>query len=330
MPMTPDYSNRSWIQDGSPTTAELWETHHVPPLPKRRLDMEMFSPPASPTQYHHRRSPSSDLSPGVFPFSPDLEEFEHQKTAPILLPDSTLDVFTTLEDSVSCFPDTTLMHDTPCVARVRALLDQSDSHLSQKPPPQLLPPFNPDAQHHRASAQHRRRVTFSVSTPRRHDLWSMYPANPRLEDPRESFRSPQAEPAQPAALQALRRIFPGCGRSASALYAYILAYIFVSDLQSHHDTEAFAELYDYQRFSSNVPPKAAGVLGIYIAEPVTRNSFGDVLDASRITRLEEGLEVCICRLVQVMRDAPDRADYLDAEFLRSLVEVVRACEMPAC
>jgi hypothetical protein len=42
------------------------------------------------------------------------------------------------------------------------------------------------------------------------------------------------------------------------------------------------------------------------------------------------LKVCICRLVQVMRNAPDGADYLDAEFLRSLVEVVRGCEIQRC
>lgn len=57
------------------------------------------------------------------------------------------------------------------------------------------------------------------------------------------------------------------------------------------------------------------------------NTFGKVYDdETRVRRLLERLEICICRLVQVMRDAPDEAEYLDAEFLRSLVEVVRGCE----
>jgi hypothetical protein len=201
-------------------------------------------------------------------------------------------------------------------------------------PRRLLPAFDYDAQH---SPQHceqkRRRVTFSSSIPARFiSSPSSVPNSRIIHAPPNSCSFSQVAPPHPPALQALRRVFPSASRSISTLYAYIIAYIFTCSLQPSLEISAFANLYDsssLHKSPSNVSSKAANMLGISFAPPAP-TSEETTLFSGRVSRLAEQLKVCICRLVQVMRNAPDGADYLDAEFLRSLVEVVRGCEIQRC
>lgn len=308
MPITPDPSNESWIEDESPTTPEFWTS----PQAKRRSDIELFSPPASPGQ--HQRAPSNDFNHEVFPLFPDLEPFGHPTTPPLTFPNSTIDVIEALEDSITYFPATQLLHDSPCIVCVRTLLGRSDRHLSKSPFPESLPRLNHDMRSFRPSTQRKRRVTFSTCTSDTSDSWSAYSQTPQVEIPRATYQHCQNEPPNPAALQALRRIFPNSTHSASALYAHILAYIFIIDLQPYNDKSSI---------------KAAGILGISLGDLATRNTFGvRQVSASPLTRLEKGLMLRIRGLVQTMRESPVGAECLDA-FLRSLVEVVRACEISA-
>lgn len=320
MPISPDYNNQSWIHDDSPTASELWETHHVPPLPTTRFDIE--SPPLSPSLYSDSRSSHNESSPGLFPFSPVPKDFDRVANVPIWKQNSSLNVATSLEDSIHYFLDPankkldTLMHNSPTISRIRAILSRSAGQLSANT---SLPPFSPDPQSNCRGDKRRRRITFSST--------SSHGPNPTKPPLNDAQKLPF--PNEPVALRALRRIFPRSKDTISALYAYIISYIYVSSLQPCPDTKAFTELQNrsFPHRSSSISTKAANILGISGVEHMSCNTFGKVYDdETRVRRLLERLEICICRLVQVMRDAPDEAEYLDAEFLRSLVEVVRGCE----
>ena len=306
-PVTPNLSNESWIEDESPTTPEFWTSPEI----KRQSSIELFSPPASPGLHQHVSF--TDFHPEVFPLFPDLELFGYPPTPSLTFTNSTLDVIEALEDSIAYFPVTKLMHDTPCIVHVRTLLGRSDGHLS-KSPPQSLPLLNHNTPSFRPNTQHKRRVTFSTCTTDTSDSWSTYSQTPQTDNSRVIYQPYQNEPPNLAALQALRRIFPNSTRSTSALYAYILAYIFITDLQPFNDRSSI---------------KAASILGISLGQLATHDRLGDgQVSASPLTRLEKGLILCIRGLVQTMRESPVGAECLDA-FLRSLVEVVRACEISA-
>ena len=346
VPINPDFSNRSWMNlDEAPNTPEFWERYHMageleisptdgfqPAPPARRLEMEMLSPPTSPNQYQYHCPDSGEVSPGIFPFSPESHGSGGCQTASKLAPHSTADILAALEDSASDFPNTTLMHDTPCVLSLRDLLQKSTFSHSQTPTRQLLPPFDYDAQYFlQNNDQQKRRVTFSSSKPARFISSPPYLPKPRTTNaaPNPCPFTQQVVPPDPPAFQALRRIFPSASRSISTLYAYIIAYIFTCSLQPGVETSAFASLYEnssLHRPPSTASSKAANMLGISFAPTPEENNIFPY----RALMLAEELKVCICRLVQVMRNAPDGTEYLDAEFLRSLVEVVRAYEIQPC
>jgi hypothetical protein len=350
VPMTPDYSNRSWMDlDESPTTPESWERHHFscelgtspicgfrPAPPARRLEMENLSPPASPSRYQHRRLDSRDPSPRILPFSLESHRSESSKAASKLTPFSTTDTLTALEDSASDFPNNTLTHNTPCILGVRHFLQKSNPRHSKGHNPELLPPldFDSDSQYSpQRNEQQWRRVTCGSSIPAKFGSWpSALPSSRNAYAARDSCAFAPVATPHPTALQALRRVFPEASRSISTLYAYIIAYIFTCSLQPSVEVSAFANLYDnssLRKSPSIVSFKAVNMLGISFTPPAPIYE-GTSLFSGRVSRLAEQLKVCICRLVQVMRNAPDGAEYLDAEFLRSLVEVVRGCEMQSC
>jgi hypothetical protein len=156
--------------------------------------------------------------------------------------------------------------------------------------------------------------------------------------------TPPPLPAEPN-LQPFSAIFPSTtSYLRSALYAHILAYIFVTSLpeyyaipQTHTPPPSPIKLRYYSTTSQSIPQKAADRLGIPV--PATPRKIDVADDAinlrqsrmgSGVVMLAEKLRSNIGWLIAKMSDdrneKEEGAGRVDASFLRALEEVVKGCE----
>ncbi|ESZ93199.1 hypothetical protein SBOR_6431 [Sclerotinia borealis F-4128] len=339
-------------------------------------DLAMSSPPASPEEPASNKFPNnnqqkaagSPVDPSPTPASPD----------------TILDIVAAIDECTSNFPTKMLLADTPCISSIRSHLKatsttsaskSSSHHLIPPPPPPPTTNFNqtrPKGLNRRNRPQ---KICLSPTTKTR-SLTSQIPTTPPSTPPfspdfsLSSFPSSTNPPTtfkpsnQPsilptfayqlaaANLQPLHTIFPiSSDFLRSALYAHILAYIFLQSLPSTHGNPHAAHLPSHahinhhaashslrkqrsvpQSFSSyhstsivGIPAKAASTLGLS-SSTSTRRYPGAPTQNKRI---ELNLRSCIGKLLKGMEgrvDAQVGKAEVEGWVLRSLIEVVRGCE----
>ncbi|KAL3419951.1 hypothetical protein PVAG01_08450 [Phlyctema vagabunda] len=333
------------------------------PAPRRQPDLAMASPPISPEFSPTSATTSSTTSrPEPLPeLKRPISFLSHRvrSKSPQTASSTIFDVVEALNRSVSGFPSTMLLLDAPCIALIRKHIRQFPSDIDPASP--LLSPFPTPAErrYNRSPLRHNNR------TRERKAVLSYVPARPRSPSnhrlPRldtnmnfisTNFASPLPSPVDSSEyrpstsstlssnatsktpshnLQPLRTIFPKTSDfMRSALYAYILAYIFINSLSQptspHHLQLSSASI------RSKVPSKAASTLGIPTGTPLP-NAAADGF-STLVSKIEDGVSACIRKLVGGMEgrvgwsvEQGDGGRFLDRVFLRALVEVVKGCEL---
>ncbi|ATZ50606.1 hypothetical protein BCIN_06g01030 [Botrytis cinerea B05.10] len=339
-------------------------------------DLAMSSPPTSPdepeahkfsnfSQRKISRSPA-DLSPT--PASPD----------------TILDIVAAIEECTSNFPTKMLLADTPCISSIRSHLKATStvsfkSFQRSKQPPAPPAPSTTTLKppHHKGLNRRNRPQTICLSPTETKSFNFSIPTTPPVTPPFSpdftfSSLAPDTTSAGPspilptfayqlaaANLQPLHAIFPvSSDFLRSALYAHILAYIFLQSLPSStppsstpltrtptikHSHSASHSLrkssfhnttfssYTYNNTSLvGIPAKAASTLGLSSSTSIRRNgTLGGGAAASQNKKIELNLKTCIGKLLKGMQGSVDvdgNGKEVEGWVLRSLVEVVRGCE----
>lgn len=217
-----------------------------------------------------------------------------------------------LETHLGAFPTWMMLEDSTCVSSIRSYLKLPSKNLTiarRRPDPPLSPALSQDSPFLDAS-------TALESNP----FDSHLPTIPNaftqslLDSTRDSFG---------ADLGPLERIFPDSTIfMQSALYAHLLAYIFVTSLGPSLNVIPATPPAMSPRSSTIIPSKAAELLGL---NP-------DLIIPSATKALEDQLVHHIGTLVNDMENPPGTAtDHepvkgISRIMLMSLVEVVRAAE----
>ncbi|TGO33411.1 hypothetical protein BHYA_0247g00010 [Botrytis hyacinthi] len=340
-------------------------------------DLAMSSPPTSPDEPESNKF--SNFSKRKISRSPaDLSPTPAS-------PDTILDIVAAIEECTSNFPTKMLLADTPCISSIRSHLKATSTasfksfQRSKQPPPApstttLTPP------HQKGLNRRNRPQTICLSPTETKSFNFSIPTTPPVTPPFSpdfSFSSlapsntPSTTNAGPspilptfayqlaaANLQPLHAIFPvSSDFLRSALYAHILAYIFLQSLPSSstppsstplartttikHSHSASHSLrkssfhnttfssYTYNNTSLvGIPAKAASTLGLSASTSIRRNgNLGGAVAQNK--KIEFNLKNCIGKLLKGMQGSVDvdgNAKEVEGWVLRSLVEVVRGCE----
>lgn len=284
---------------------EVLKPVHLPPPPRPNSKFVFFSEsPLSPTSLSGDSFQPSVMSPPT-----DAGQQSPFQVSPKR--NSLHETISDLETHLNAFPMWMMLEDSNCVSSIRSYLKLPSENLTVPrqrniPPPSPVPSFEGflDAS------------TALESNP----FESRLPATPTaftnqlIDSKRQSFG---------ADLEPLTRIFPGTDfELRSALYAHLLAYIFVTSLTPSLNLIPATPPETSPHNSFIIPHKAAELLGI---NP-------DVIIPSATKAMESQLVNHIGFLVNKMENAPGTA--LSSEpktgisrmMLMALVEVVRACE----
>jgi hypothetical protein len=264
--------------------------------------------------------------------------------------DSIPQILSDLNQSTTNFSATSLIPDTPCIAAIRKHLDQS-SHSEWDLPAPPLSPFSEGVdwrpRPNRSSRQTKLSLqrTFSSRTSKtvsvtNHD-WAQ-PTHDILETPLpQSHSLDLSEPN----LQPLAIIFPNTEYELRlALYAHILAYLFLTSLPDHYTLPQNHILPPSPPYLSpfftttpqSLPAKAADRLGIAISADrprrinvasdaiVWRTSGSDNGVGTLMERLRMGIGFLI---VEMGHDANGGVSQgINEALLRALGEIVKGCE----
>lgn len=368
-PRTPYYIG-SWneLRDGSDDPAN--ERVGRSEIRASRLDLAMASPPVSPTHLTGSISSMTEQSvvaDGRATFGrsgSSLYQAISRPDSPHSPTSSVMDVVDAIEGAVNGFPSTMLLLDAPCIGQIRTHLRQCPA-ISETHSPHLSPfPTPAERRFHRSplrgSRSHRDLRQPSVDHLQARPLTPVSRTFPPLgkldttvggSPPTKRLSSPLRSPTSlslesrtssadcaikpcpaPHNLQALRTIFPKTSDfMRSALYAHILAYIFLTSLSHPASAQHQSQSASFSLFTTttSIPSKAASTLGIPTGTkmPLTKANV-------HINGLEEQVVTCIRKLVGGMEgkvgwsmEGDARGRFLDRVFLRALVEVVKGCEI---
>ncbi|KUJ13657.1 uncharacterized protein LY89DRAFT_671955 [Mollisia scopiformis] len=323
-------------------------------LSKRRLDLSLPSPPQSP-----HRSPAMRSADTTEPAK--MRENTHFSTHnlgdqwPLSDPNMSqpllTDIIGSLEALTSSFPSAIILPDSPCITAIRTRNIQSTSppmitvrtSLLKSPfgqdfprPPSYQPTGQPRSQN---TSSHRR--DFSSSTAGSLPPYRSSPSK------RSSSLPISTSPSclYPPDLSPLHRIFPTTSDfMCSALYAHIIAHIFITSL-SPPTQKARTNRFSGRRrdtphwTSSPLSAKAANVLGIEFqdSDPTGDSAERQLQFKIRIQALQQILRKCIYCLTGVMDSNLGIVDITELDdsgpgfsngklFIRALEEVVKSCE----
>ncbi|KAJ8060761.1 hypothetical protein OCU04_011065 [Sclerotinia nivalis] len=355
-------------------------------------DLAMSSPPTSPEEPAYKKFPINNQEKVIH--SPiDLSPTEFSPTP--ASPDTILDIVAAIEESTSNFPSKMLLVDTPCISSIRSHLKATSatniesSQKSPPPPPPSTTAFNqirPKGLNRRNRPQ-----TICLSpTSKSKSFNSQIPTTPPSTPPFSPDFSLSSFPSKnksnttkptnkssilptfsyqlaAANLQPLHAIFPiSSDFLRSALYAHILAFIFLQSLPSSTDpSSSSSQLHKTTSNSTTHPPcfkkqpsynpsfsyhntsivgipaKAASTLGLSISTSNSssrRNGNGighfnlGGARAAQNKKIEHNLRTCIAKLLKGMQGRVDvdprdgSGNEVEGWVLRSLVEVVKGCE----
>lgn len=344
----------------------------ISPSPtKTSLTGDLSSPPTSPEE----------------PASTEFSNHQHDAHSPVdhpltpASPDTILDIVSEIEECTSNFPAKMLLVDTPCISSIRSHLKATSAiGLSKSSPQQAAAPPTAIFNQTRPKGINRRNrpETICLSPILNNKSFnSQIPVTPPSTPPfNANFSFSSVSSTMPttksyakssilptfayqlaaANLQPLHTIFPiSSDFLRSALYAHILAYIFLqslpssnmisqtasfsSDTRMNHHAASHSNSHSLRKQSSfphnfssyhntsivGIPAKAASTLGLSSSTSVRRN-MGAVTQNKRI---ELKLRSCIGKLLKGMEgkaDAQTGKAGVEGWILRSLIEVVRGCE----
>lgn len=339
-------------------------------LPRRRIDLAMSSPPESPEfatletpEISPRSTQSHALTEEVLQsrkFDTPAWPLRNEST----LSDSTAEILTSLEGWTANFPSEMLLPESSCIAAIRSRLSNTRSQTASyhRPSRPLLSPspildFN--APPHTRSL--RRRKTTDLSRHRR-------PIESAPPMPSIPIKVQTNHAISSTDLQPLHNIFPNSSKAMRAsLYAYILAYIFVtssltsslqpfssvsfssspiSPRQKRRDTPYWSTsprpTSSISNSSQRMSQKAADILGLPSNSDPDASVFTSGFDSTiKAQSLQEELRKCIFCLISVMDENFGIENMMGGEereiesssgmvFLRSLIEVVRSAEERSC
>ncbi|CAD6448898.1 f443e6e4-cae2-4cc2-88ff-16b21717a4b9 [Sclerotinia trifoliorum] len=227
-------------------------------------DLAMSSPPTSPEPTYQKVT----MNQGNVLHSPiDLSPTEFSPTP--ASPDTILDIVAAIEESTSNFPSKMLLVDTPCISSIRSHLKATSvTNVKSTPPPP--PPSTTTFNQFRPKGLNRRNrpQTICLSpTSKSKSSNSQIPTTPPSTPPFSPDFSISSFPSKnksnatkstnksstlptfsyqlaAANLQPLHAIFPiSSDFLRSALYAHILAYIFLQSLPSTDPTSSSSQLH---------------------------------------------------------------------------------------
>ncbi|RDW61304.1 hypothetical protein BP5796_11196 [Coleophoma crateriformis] len=340
-------------------------------IPRDRLDLAMASPPVSPTQSIRSSASiveQSNVADGRATFGrsgTSLYQAVNRPDSPHSPTSSVMNIVDAIEGAVNGFPSTMLLLDAPCLGQIRTHLRQCPA-VSETHSPHLSPfPTPAERRFHRSplrgSRSHRKLRQPSLDRLQTRPLTPVSRTFPPLDridtsvggsPPIKRLSSPLRSPTflslesrtsssetgttksspAPHNLQPLRTIFPKTSDfMRSALYAHILAYIFLTSLSHPASAQQQSQNPSVPIYTStiSIPSKAASTLGI-----PTGTKLSLINTNIHIQKLEEQVVTCIRKLVGGMEgkvgwsmEGDARGRFLDRVFLRALVEVVKGCEM---
>lgn len=280
-----------------------------------------------------------------------VHDVDNQWPLPSLHPSqpSLTDIFSSLEASISSFPSTVLLPDTPCISAIRS---REYQHVSQPVMPQdhgsaspLSSPFGQEFPRPPSYQPTIKPRPFKFTTER--DDSSFSTTSSSLQDSSSAIPSSSLPIVMiptcvyPPNLTPLKRIFPKTSDfMLSVLYAHITAHTFIISLSAPQRDYSFVHRRDTPHWTSSMSPKAANVLGIAFLHS------GDSAEKQlqfkiRLHALQQKLRECIYCLVSVMdsdigiEHVPKLDDHGSGSsngklFIRTLEEVVRGCEAGLC
>jgi hypothetical protein len=323
-------------------------------LPRHTLDVP--SPPLSPHRSPSVRARAANLSPKKrAAMRVSVHDLDSQWPLPPSYPSqpSLTDIISSLEASISSFPSTILLPDTPCISAIRSreihLVSppvMPQCHISASP---LRSPFGQEFPRPPTNPQNHKPRMFSSSLQWQNPSFPITSnGSPYSSSPMRSSSLPIVMPPTslfPPDLTPLMRIFPKTSDfMRSVLYAHIIAHTFITSLSTSTQRSQIDHPSSHRRdtphwTSSPLSPKAANVLGIAVQDSdPTRDSAEKQLQFKiRLQALQQTLRKCIYCLTSVMdsnlgiEDVPDLDDNGTGcnngkLFIRTLEEVVRGCE----
>jgi len=189
------------------------------PMPKRRLDLAMTSPPVSPTNFRPdsnafgTQPPMSTIQAEIYKIQDSNVSTSDISDPQILSGDSVNEIIMGLEDMSYNFPSTMLVPDSPAISSIR----HRKSSKTSIPPTQLQPPTPPTPpalgspfsnNFPRDDKSIRRRQTTNFSRPPRPPSTATtktYPPIRQTQEPFEAYQhhtytTPPVPPASPSLL----------------------------------------------------------------------------------------------------------------------------------
>ncbi|CAL3968358.1 unnamed protein product [Diplocarpon coronariae] len=342
----PDVTTGEWGFSGNRSVRKELPPLHEPQriLPRRPFDLGIASPPISPKVFPDPPRFSSTMSAGIegSQDSQDLNlpsRFSYAST--ISEPKSNIDIISDLEGAILRFPSAMLVPATPCIEAIRLNLAISWSRPSMRP--QTCSPTT---------------TTKNFSLPRRPPalktsqsspavyatFWRSYSGAPTLDGQTSACHDSYISQSHPSLsisptahshekppsvdLEALHRIFPASTEfTRLALYAHILAYIFVTSLPSISTLACSG--------SENVAKRRRDMpywpISPITSKPADFNYTSSPSLQIRINALRTNIRKCIFRLLNNM-DSSLPIPSMNSEFgsaelvLRSVSEAVQLCE----